>query len=86
LLVTDIKMTRLIPVNVWIWIHDSLDLDSETREESDKQLQQHALPKTLADVGIINSPKPVIADAPASISDNLNLDWNVTEESDLKSW
>jgi hypothetical protein len=40
----------------------------------------------LADSGIINSPKPVIADIPASIRDNLNLDWNVTEDSDLKSW
>jgi hypothetical protein len=55
-------------------LHDSLDLDSEVREESDKQLQKHALPKTLADSGIINSPKPVIADIPASIRDNLNLD------------
>jgi hypothetical protein len=36
LLVTDTKMTRSIAVNVRASIHDSLDLDSEAREESEK--------------------------------------------------
>jgi hypothetical protein len=39
----------------------------------------------LANPGIINSFKPVIPDAPVWIYDNLNLDENVTEETDLQS-
>jgi hypothetical protein len=67
-------MTRPTAANVRASIHNSLDLDSETGEESDQQLQKYALPKTLADAGMINSPKSVVPDAPASIRDNLNID------------
>jgi hypothetical protein len=57
-------MIRPIAVNIRTSIHDSVDLDSETSEKSDKQLQKQALPKILANPGIINSFKPVIPDAP----------------------
>jgi hypothetical protein len=83
--VKDTTMDGSVASNVRASIGDNLDRDSEGIEESDIQPQEHVLPETSGDAGIMRSLKPVELNAPTSIGDNLDRDSNITEGSDLHS-